>query len=377
MSNSRRAQGSGSVYLRKDGRWAAAAVVDGKRITRYGKTKKEAWDNLQTHLRDLEQGKVTTGPKQTVAEYLTHWLEDLHKLEIRTRSYGTQKYKMQKYIIPAIGHIELSKLTREHVQAFVSGMVGDGYAPNTVRSVHSILHAALADAVLHETLNRNVSENVTLPRIGEAETQVLTSEECERLIAAARDHRLWFFIVLAIATGARRGELLALRWSDVDLEAGTIFIHRSVGRTYFIKGYIENEQKTRAGRRKPHLPQFVLDLIDEQKKRIDEMRVKAGSKWEEHDLVFPNRHGRYYHQSAINEEFSSLLEKAGLPHVRIHDLRHSAATLLLASGVNVKVVQELLGHSNISTTLGKYGHVMPSMQKEVTRTMDSIFGEQS
>ncbi|MGH2507600.1 MAG: tyrosine-type recombinase/integrase [Ktedonobacteraceae bacterium] len=373
----RRTQGEGSVYMRKDGRAAASAMYEGKRITKYGKTKKEAWENLQAVLDDLKQGKAVIGPKQTVAQYLTRWLEDSQRLQLRQRSYGRYAYAVNKQIIPTLGHIQLDKLTHEDVQKLCTNLMDQGYAPRTVGKAHVVLRKALKDAVLQKMLSQNVTDHIALPRVSDYEARVLTWAECERLIEASQGYRIWFFLVLALVTGARRGELLALRWSDVDVETGLVFIHRSVGHASYASGYVENEVKTRAGRRKVRLPQFVLDLIGKQKEYLEYLRVKAGTKWQEHDLVFTNLTGGYMDEASIRKPFKRLLKKLGLPDMRIHDLRHSAATLLLASGVSPKVVQELLGHSDIKVTLGIYGHVIPGMQEKVIEVMDKHLGKHS
>jgi len=234
-----------------------------------------------------------------------------------------------------------------------------------------VLSSALKEAVKNGLLTRNVCETVTLPKGKRYAARVLTAEECQRLIAAAHRHRLWFFIPMAITTGARRGELTALRWTDIDESSRLVHIRRTV---VFVPrhGYVEHEPKTVHGLRSVTLSQIALDGLPEQKLYLDRIRRIAGPAWVENGLVFPNRHGGYMDGSFVLQQFKSILQKAGLPDMHFHDLRHSAATLLLAVGVNAKVVQEMLGHSDIRITLGMYGHVMPNMQKEAIHKLDDM-----
>ncbi|HEU5373831.1 MAG TPA: tyrosine-type recombinase/integrase [Ktedonobacteraceae bacterium] len=370
----RRTQGEGSVYMRKDGRAAASAMYEGKRITKYGKTKKEAKEKLDAYLADLRAGKVVMGPKQTVEQYLTHWLEDERRLRIALTSLMRYRSSLKAHIIPALGHIELSKLSREHVQSFYADLLDGGLSAGSIRHVHGLLTSALKDAVRHEIIARNPCQYVTLPRGEDFQAKALTQEEAARLIEVARGHRLWFLILMAITTGARLGELLALRWVDLNEEAGKLRIGRSVARVQGV-GRIEKAPKTKSGRRPVRLPQVILRSLEAQRDYITGVRLAAGPSWKDRDLVFPNRVGDHMDHWVVLRTFKQLVEQAGLPVMRFHDLRHSAATLLLAAGVNVKVVQEMLGHADIRTTLGMYGHVLPDMQKDASDKMDDLFGD--
>jgi len=370
----RRTKGEGSVYLRKDGRAAASAMYEGKRITKYGKTKMEAKHKLDAYLTDLKAGRVVVGPKQTVKQYLTHWLEHEHRLRVELTTLQRWRSDLRNHIIPALGHLHLDEVRREHLQALCADLIDKGLAPSSVRHVHGLLSLAFKQAVRHELLARNPCQYVTLPKAREFQARFLTKKEAEHLIETARGHRLWFLILLAVTSGARLGELLSLRWADLDEQEGTLQIGRSTARVTGV-GRIEKAPKTRAGRRRVRLTLVVLRSLDRQREYIDRLRERAGQRWQEHDLVFPNRVGCHMDHWVVLRSFKQLVERAGLSDMRFHDLRHSAATLLLASGVNMKVVQELLGHSYISTTLGMYGHVLPDMQQAASDKMDELFGD--
>jgi len=369
----RRVQGAGSVYLRKDGRFAASASFEGKRITKYGKSKKEAWDNLQTALDDLKAGRVVLGPKQTVAQYLTHWLEDEHRLQIGPATLQQYRSVLRAALIPAFGHMQLDQLKREQVQAFCAAKLESGLEPGTVRFYHKVLSCALTAAVTNGILARNPCQNVILPKVPKRKHNVLDKEQATRLVEAARGRRLWFLLLMALTTAARLGELLSLHWEDIDVESKRISIHRTVSRIIG-KGQLERLQpKTSSGRRRVVLAQAVIDGMPEQKALIATLRQRAGIRWNELDLVFPNRHGSYLNADQVRIELRAILAEAGLSKRTFHKLRHSAATILFAAGVNPKVVQEMLGHSDIATTLGLYGDVLPDMQQEVVDIMDDIF----
>jgi integrase len=369
----RRAQGAGSVYPRKDGRFAASASFEGKRITKYGKTKKEAWDNLQAHLDDLKAGRVVIGPKQTVGQYLTHWLEDEHRLQIGLATLQSYRAVLHAHFIPAFGHLQLNQLKREHVQVLYAAKLDSGMAPGSIKYLNAVLSCALTTAVENGILAQNICKNVVLPKVPRKKHDALDKEQATRLVAAARGRRLWFLVLMAITTGARLGELLSLHWKDIDMENRRISIHRTVSRISG-KGQVERSQpKTSSGVRRLVLTQAVFDGIAEQQAFIANIRQRSGSRWKNLDLVFPNRNGSYLNADQVRNELRVILAEAGLSARTFHKLRHSAATILFAAGVNPKVVQEMLGHSNISMTLGLYGDVLPDMQQEVANIMDDVF----
>lgn len=373
MANTRRTQGEGTVFVRADGRCVAQAMYEGKRITKYGKTKTEARQKLDAYLADLRTGKIVTGPKQTVEQYLTHWLEDIHRMEIELTTLDRYRTILRAHLIPAFGHMQLSQLTREQVQAFCVEKLAGGLSPRRIDTIHAVLSAALKDAVIHGVISRNPCEYVKLPKAKKHKPHVLTPDECKRLIAAARGRRLWFMLLVAITTGVRIGEVCALHWEDFDLNGLRIHIHRNVA---WVKGdgLFEKEPKTESGSRKVVLSQVVADGLGEHQEYIDGLRARAGAKWHDLGLVFPNmRNGGYVHSDQVRKELKRVLVDAGIDPRRFHDLRHSAATLLFAAGVNPKVVQEALGHSNISITLGLYGDVTPDMQDGVADVMNRLF----
>ncbi len=372
----RRGKGEGSIYQRKDGRWVGSLLLEnGKRKYLYGKTRREVQEKLRIATNEQKQGILATGPQQKLASYLIEWLETVQKPAVRATTYVQYRSAIKKHLIPAIGHISLQKLTAQRVQALYAQKLDEGLSPRSVGIIHAVLHSSLENAVKWNLVSRNVTSMVSVPRTTSHEVTALNSEQAQKLLEASRGHHLEALVLLAITTGMRRGELLALRWSDIDFENSILFVKRSVNRIPS-QGYVENDPKTRTSKRKIMLPNVAKDVLKEHRERQGLVRVKTGEKWRDMDLVFCNHLGGYLHTSHVLTAFHKLVEDAGLPPIRFHDLRHSAATILLVKGVHPKVVQELLGHSSIVMTMDTYSHVLPSMQREAMNTMDEVFKRQ-
>jgi len=372
----KRANGEGSVYRRKsDGRWVGSlSLPDGTRKVFYGKKQSEVIAKLDEAANDLRRGMLAVGSNTTLQEYLENWLENVHKPTIRLSTYLNYRKLLKNYLVPGLGKVKIHRLTPQQVQVFYSQKMSDGLAPKTVNNIHGVLHKALDNAVKWNILPRNVCDAVTPPRIPRKEKNVLTREQAHTLLDEVRTHRLEALLTLAITTGMREGELLALHWQDINFEDRSLQVKRAVS---YLKeyGYVESEPKTAKSRRMIKLPVFVVDILKRHKAQQEEQRRQVGSAWIEKDLLFTNAQGYFYSPSTLRKVFRRFLVSIDLPHMRFHDLRHSAATILLAMKVHPKVVQEILGHSQIAMTLDVYSHALPSMQEDVTKQWDSEFGE--
>src|SRR5712691_8903314 len=257
----RRGHGEGSIYLRGDGRWAASISLEGgKRKTFYGKTRKEVQELLKTALHQQQQGILATGPQQKVEQFLQHWLENVHKQSIRSRTYERYEEIVRLHLVPGIGHHQLQKLSPQHLQSFYTQKLEEGLSTTTVISFHSLLHKALETAVRWNLIARNPCDLVSPPRRRRFEIQPLNMQQIHQLLAATRGHRMEALFILALATGMRRGELLALKWQDLDLEQGIVQVRRILTRIPSKlpgKGFEEAEPKTDRGRRSIVLPSFT------------------------------------------------------------------------------------------------------------------------
>jgi integrase len=370
----RRGNGEGSVYRRSDGRWAVDITLEGHGRKRYYfKTQKEAIQARRELLNQQAQGTLATGPQRTVKDYLEDWIENVQKDRLRISSYVKYKKLINSYIVPVLGHVRLQKLTPQQVQSLYTKKLRDGLAPKTVYSIHGLLHNALDNAVRWGLMSRNVTDLVTPPRLEKREREPLTLEQAKKLLDVARGDRLEMLLVLALTTGMRRGEMLALRWSDIDFEGQSLQVRRTVD--FIAKyGYVENEPKTARGKRKILLPTFVIGMLKQHKVKQLERRLKVGESWYNLDLVICGLEGNYLNPRYMNKLFDKLLVEACLPHMHFHDLRHSAVTLLLSMGVDPRSIQEFVGHEDITTTLGIYSHMLPSMQQGIVEKLDDLFG---
>jgi integrase len=371
-----RKNGEGTLFQRKDGRWQASFVPEnGKRRYVYGKTPDEALAKLRAEQEEDRKGTLPIGPRQKLGDYLVQWLESTHKPPMsRVNTYVQYKSMINAHLVPGLGHIYLQKLTPQDIQNLYAQKIRSGLKPRTVASIHNVLHKALSNAVRWGLVSRNVASLVTVPRSERYEGQTLTSDQARQLIDMVKGDRMETILTLAITTGMRRGEILALRWSDIDFKNKVLYVRRTVSRAHGF-GIVVNDPKTKTSRRKITLADFALEALQEHRARLDQVRLQAGDKWCEQGLVFPCATGGFTEPGYVYQRFQRMLKKIGFPQMRFHDLRHSAATILLVMGVPMKVVQELLGHSTIAMTADTYSHLLPSMQEDAAKRLDEEFNE--
>lgn len=368
----RRGHGEGTIVKRADGRWMGAMTLpNGNRKWFYGKSRKDVSLQLNAALQDREKGLLVTSPNQTVAQYLDRWLKDSVKSSVRPRTYECYELNVRR-LVPHIGRLLLSKLSPAHVQACYGALLKSGLSRRSVELAHAVLHRALRQAVQWGLVGRNVTEAVAVPRPERQEMQTLTAEQVRQLFESTADDRLHALWVLLITTGLRLGEATALRWEDIDLNSNRLVVRRALQRQKGV-GLVFVEPKTQRSRRTVHLAVGTVAALREHRRRQVEGRLAAGPLWEDQGLVFCNLTGGPLSPSQVDKEFHRAVDKAGLPRLRVHDLRHTAATLLLAKGVHPKVVQEMLGHSTITLTLDTYSHVLPALHAEAAAQMDALF----
>ncbi len=366
----RRGNNEGSIYRRQDGRWTASVSVEGgQRKYYYGRTRQEVSRKLTVALRARQEGLPLTSDRQTVSQYLEHWLESVNP-SLRPRTWTRYEELLRLHAVPEIGHLSLAKLSPQHVQRLYAGRLEQGLSPTTVRHLHTTLHTALSQAAKWGIVARNVISLVSPPRSTHREMAVLSPEETRALLGTAAGDGLEALFVLALSTGMRQGELLGLRWKGVDLEAGRLHVTTSLQWTR--DGPVFAEPKTARSRRQITLTQAAVDALRHHRVEQAQERLQLGASWEDNDLVFSNYIGRPVSPWILIRHFHELLAKADLPKIRFHDLRHTAATLLLGQGVHPKIVSEMLGHSNIATTLDLYSHVTPVMQRQAAEVMDAV-----
>lgn len=374
----KRGNGEGSITRRKSGGWCAQYVVytsEGrKRRTLYGKTRAEVAAKLSKALADREGGLTFDAGNLTVGEYLARWLSDSVRGTVRISTFERHEQIIRTHLAPAFGRAKLKALTPAHVRSLHREKLDAGLAPATVRKIHSTLHKALSQAVADGLIPRNAAD-VKAPRPAPEEMRPLSEAEARTFLDTAREagDRFEPLYVLAITTGLRRGELLGLRWDDSDLDRGTL----RVGRALVREGsrHVVGETKTKRGRRRVNLTPRTVVALKAHRKRQLEHRVKLAGLYQDHGLIFPSENGTPLNpENLVKRSFKPLLERAGLPEIRFHDLRHTCATLLLGRGVHPKMVQELLGHATIAMTLDTYSHYLPSMGNQASGAMGDAFG---
>lgn len=370
----RSSPGEGSVTQYKDGRWCVRLMVDGKRKVAYAKTEAEGKRLLRTWLSERDRGRLAAGPNQTLADYLSRWLAEVVAHTVRPKTLENYSRVVRVHVLPSLGKKRLQRLSAQDLAGLYSRLLDGGLSPSSVGVVHRVIHRALTQAERWDLVGRNVADLVDPPRAPHREMQALTAEQCGRFLAAASKERLYALYALALGTGMRQSELLGLRWLDVDLDDGAVTVRQQLTRIPH-KGYSFSEPKSARSRRTLALPSFVVAALREHRKRQLEERLIAGSEWRDLGLVFTNAFGAPLEATnLIKRSYAPLLERAGLPRIRFHDLRHTAATLLLSQGENIKLVAEQLGHADVALTLRVYGHVLPHQQRAAATKLDALLG---
>jgi len=359
----------------KNNRWYVLVDVpagpDGKRRRRgVGgfKTKREAKAAEAEALRRIRDGMFVEPSRLTVGAYLTEmWLPSMAS-QVRATTLGGYRHNVRAYIVPRLGDIPLQRLTTARVGVFYGELVASGgqngrpLSPKTVRYVHTTLRRALRDAMADGLVVRNVAAQARPPRARRVEMHTWTAAEVGAFLASVREDRLYTGWLMLATLGLRRGELLGLRWSDVDLTTGRIAIRHTL---VMVDGKpAMAEPKTAKGRRSLTLAPQVLEAVRGHRAHQAAERLSWGANYTDSGLVITTEDGRPMHPETLSGLFVRQTRRAGLPQIRLHDLRHSVASILLAQGVHPKVVSELLGHATIALTLDTYSHVIPSLQQE-------------
>ena len=389
-----RANGDGTVYQRKDGRWEAAGYVlaagdTRKRIHVYSTTRREALAQLTEKIATSNRGVPAPSAQGSVSAFLTYWLEGvaIHRLRENTHTRYTAVVRL--YVIPGLGKKKLAKLTAKDVRTWLDRLrttcqcctrgldtardqpqccaIGKcchkRLSPLTLAYVHSVLKSALEHAVREEEIPRNVARNVRMGTPRPRRFEPLTAEEARAFLTATNGHRLSALFELALRTGLRKGELLGLRWEDLDLTGGTASIRRTLQRTNSA-GLTALPTKTHTSERRIALPTECLHSLEQHRERQTREGEAAGASWKASGYVFTRPYGSPIESATLTRHFNALLRRAALRRIRFHDLRHSAATLLLEQGVELVVIKELLGHAHIGVTATVYAHVRLRLQRD-------------
>lgn len=368
----KRGTGEGTVFKRPDGRWVGSVSLGfdqhGKRIRKvvYGKTQKEVNDKLDDLKQQRKQGAKSIVGKDTLAAYLTRWLDDV---ELNKEGKTHQEYEgaVRLYITPFIGSQQLTKLNGETLVSWQGKLARKGFTPNMRHRSIKVLRAALSKAVKLRIIPFNPCVSLDKPKVTRKEVTPLEPEECHKLFAACQKHRLGDVIILAAMTGLRKGELFAIEWSAVDLDEGVLMVRKTLQE---LRGLKLKEPKTTSGKRPISLdPVAVAALRSRLKKARDE-----GFDPDEVPIVFPNTRGGYLRGSNFDRNvWYPIRDGVGIPDTFVfHDLRHTQASLLLAAGVDLKVIQKRLGHRDFATTANTYSHLLQGAQNDAVKKMSAL-----
>jgi integrase len=365
----RRGNNEGSIYQRPDGRWCAQVSIGGRRLTKYAATQRECRERLKETIAQVDNGLTFNGARTDLATYFGEWL-DIIKPTVHIRTWQQYSHVAQRHLMPSLGRIKLNDLRPDQIQAVYTSKLEAGIGAHTVRLMHAILHRCLNQALKWGLISRNPADAVDKPKQRRLEIVALDLAQTKKLLTVAEGDRLEALFRLAVHTGLREGELLGLRWSDLDPNTGALQVQRQLQRISG-QGIVFADTKTATGRRQVVLGPAMLKQLREHGKRQKEERLFTGERWCDQGLMFTTTIGTPMDPANVLKHFKELLAKAELPDIRFHDLRHTAASLMLQQGVHPKVVQERLGHSTVSLTLDVYSHVVPSLQRDAADIMDA------
>jgi integrase len=386
----KRGNSEGSIYKMSDGRWRAAVTI-GKDVNGKPKrkvftadTRHEVKDLLTRGLRDLQLGLLVAPEKQSLGQFLTWWLNQVVKPSARPKTMKFYEFEIRIHLIPGLGNVPLQRLNPQQVQSFLnerlntpSDRTDKPLSPRSVRHIHRTLCTALNAAVKYGNVARNVALLVDPPRAPKPEIQYFSVEQARAFLAVANDDRLYALFATVLSLGLRLGEGLGVSWSDLDLDTGRFNVRQALQRVdkklYPQKAGLQLvEPKGGYSNRVLTLPAVAVAALRRHQVLQEQERQWAGSRWSnEWNLVFTTKIGTPLDERNVLRRFQNILTSAGLPKMRIHDLRHSAVAILIAQGVNIKAISELLGHSSVAFTLQVYGHLLEETKREAADKMDA------
>jgi integrase len=379
----KRGNSEGSIYRIKDGRWRGAITVGYKpnrngRVTQdrkvfSGSTRAEVAEQMKKALHQQQQGQNLNPDRISVSGLMDRWLMDLVKPSCSYKTFTTYRDIAEKHILPAFGPVLLAKLTTPQIQRFLNDKHQSGLSAKTVKHIRDCFRAALNVAVdTWDLIPKNPASKARPPDQPQRAMQVLDPDQARSFLGLVENHRLNALFSLAICLGPRQGEVLGIRWENLNLDAGVLTINGALKR---IEGkLIKGKTKKECSNRTIQLPAVTIAALRRHEVQQDQERLWAGSRWQETGYVFTTRIGTPIERRNLLRDWYRLMGSSALPLIRFHDLRHSAATLLFAQGVHPRTVMEILGHKDLSTTMRIYGHVVDRMKQEAAAKMDELFG---
>ena len=385
---SRRGKNEGSIFQRKDGRWVGQIQIghypDGRRkfVSYYGKTRREVARKLEDSISSFNHHTFIEPSKITFEEWVWCWMKNFKRRSVSESTYARYFSLINNYISPQIGYIKLQDVRSIHIQGVYNYCVDKHLSGSCIKHIHTVFKQSLDQAINQNLISTNPALKTIRPPVRNKPVTVLTVEQQERLVASLKNDTAGTLIKLALGTGARIGELLGLRWEHVDFENMEIHIVQGLVRdfefdeethTAHAKSLKLSKLKTESSLRTIPLTNYLASVLQNYKKNQRRYMKRLGSNvMVLSDLVFTNDSGDYLDESNARKKYAMLLQKAGIPYIKFHALRHTFATRILEANVHPKVAQELLGHSNASTTLDIYSHVLPNQKRDAIKKLEGI-----
>lgn len=367
----KRANNEGTLYYRESRReWCAQVTINGHRLTKYAKTQRECRDWVRASLEKIRCGLTYEGTQVTLTMFMESWLNS-KELSRRARTVFLYRQIATQHILPILGQMKLQDIQPAHIKQLYDIKRREGRGARTVQLIHSTLFSVLKQAVKEGILGRNPSEAVDRPKVEQAEFQIFTETQARQFLTATAGSEFEALYYLALTTGMREGELLGLKWFDIDWEKSTLQVQRQLQQVEK-KGYVFVPPKTKKGRRKIQLGEASIAQLMAQREHQKEAKAVAGDRWQENELIFPTTIGTPLDNHRVTDEFKSILKKAGLPNIRFHDLRHTSISLLLDAGMPVNAVQGRAGHSKPSVTTDIYGHTTARGQEQAAGIIENL-----
>jgi len=366
----RRGNHEGSLYQRTDGLWCAQVSLNGRRLTKYSRNPTECRLWIKQTLGRIEGGLTYEGTQLTLERFMEIWLEGKELSRRPSTVNGYRRYA-GLYILPIMGKERLQDIQPAQIKQLYALMRERGKGARTIQLVHVTLHAALKQAVREGYLGRNPVDAVDRPTAETTEFQVWSEEQARQFLINATGSLYETLFYLALTTGMRKGELLGLKWSDLDEAECTLFVQRQLQRIPH-QGYVLVAPKTKAGRRKIKLGPETLKKLKAFQEQQERLRVAAGDKWQENGMMFTSSIGTFLDQTKVSREFKKVLKRAGLPDIRFHDLRHTSLSSLMENDTPVNTVQRRAGHAKASTTVNIYGHASTRSQNEAAEKIEEL-----
>lgn len=378
----KRSNNEGSIYRDKKGRWVAALTVgycpktgNRKRKVFYGKTRREAQEKLNEALVRQQQGQLTMASVSTITvkQWLESWLPTYKEISVKRKTYDSYKQVINDYIVPGLGQVRLTQLSPKQVQTFINKLSREKeLSPRTVEYAKVILSSALNTAINEGYIHKNPAAKVKLPKKAPSQARSMSPEQLERFMESITNRTHYSIYYTAVSTGLRRGELLALRWADVDFQAKTLHVNQNLLKTD--GEYYFDTPKTPESIRGFTIPDKLVAELKSYKAHQNKDRLLMGELYNDHDLIFAKTDGTPFDPGYVTRKFGMLCDKLGLDFT-LHELRHTFATLSLLNGVDITTVSKMLGHKDVTTTLNIYSHVLPDSTDRLARTVDAFLPE--